>query len=162
GAPSSTDWGPYARFGTWVPVPFSNNYLTSSGSLNSSSALARALTCVYDQPDAGKLGTQLASALKGSARYLTGLEANNLGRLPARPGEVRKVLIFETDGSPDETWRGGSSTLTSAGDVAYGLQQLTGGGSAGDQNGVDGCQGMLDVANQAKARGVTVITIGYD
>ena len=44
----------------------------------------------------------MASALKGAARFLLGYDVNNLSSLPVREGAVRKVVIFETDGMPDE------------------------------------------------------------
>jgi hypothetical protein len=120
--------------------------------------MKKALDCIYSQPNPGQYGTQLASALKAAFRHVLGLDGANPAALGPRSGEVKKVVIFETDGSPDETWRGGSTTLTSSGDVAFGFQAANGGS---DQNGVDACQGMVDVATRAKAEGVIVITIGF-
>ena len=40
--------------------------------------------------------------MKGAARYLLGKQSNNLSSLPKRPGTAKKVIIFETDGQPDE------------------------------------------------------------
>ena len=47
-------------------------------------------------------GTTLAAPMKAAAKYLLGLTANNLGNLPARTPTPRKVIIFETDGQPNE------------------------------------------------------------
>ena len=41
--------------------------------------------------------------MKAAARYLLGLAPNNLGSLPARTPTPTKVLIFETDGEPNES-----------------------------------------------------------
>lgn len=149
-----------AQRGTWIPVPFSNDYQGSTPlTLNPGSELVKAVGCLpASSGGAGAewaYGTQLASGMKAAARYVLGIDSNNLGSLPARPTPAKKVIIFETDGQPDETWDGGSSTLTTSGDVAYGRQ--------GDSslNGIQGCQGFKAAADQAKSRGALVITIGF-
>ncbi len=146
--------------GEWVPIPFSNNYLSSSAtpSLNTSSPLVKGVSCLPDSGvpgwKYGSYGTHLASGMKGAARYLLGLEPNNLSSLPARQGTVKKVLIFETDGMPDEILASGSTTLTSSGDVGAGF-------NATGSNGQKGCTNFTEVAQDAKARGITVITVGF-
>ena len=40
--------------------------------------------------------------MKAAARYLLGKDPNNLSSLPARTDPVTKVIIFETDGQPNE------------------------------------------------------------
>jgi hypothetical protein len=147
--------------GDWVPIPFANNYLSSSvtPSLNTSSALYRGVDCLPDSGVPGwrygSYGTHLASGMKGAARYLLGEAPNNLSSLPARPGTPKKVLIFETDGMPDEILDGGSTSLTSSSDVGAGLN------GAGNTNGQKGCDNLVDVARNARDRGVIVITVGF-
>jgi hypothetical protein len=145
-----------ASAGKWVPVPFSNNYLTTTKtpSLNTSSTMVKGLECMPASTQ-GNFGTHLAGALKGAARYLLGLDSNNLSSLPPRSGEPRKVIIFETDGQPDETLDGGSTKLTTKGDVGTGRNYY------GNGNGIKGCENFRDVANQVKAAGITLVTIGF-
>ena len=103
----------------------------------------------------GKFGTHLAGAIKGAARYLLNMDSNNLSSLPARQGTPRKVIIFETDGQPDEVLNGGSTNLTTSGDVG------TDRNFYGNGNGKKGCDNFNEVANQVKAAGILVITIGF-
>ncbi len=62
--------------GSWVPVPFSNDYSTPSAipgakpDLNTSSTLYKGLDCMKLAASSG--GTHLASPLKSAARYLLG------------------------------------------------------------------------------------------
>lgn len=148
--------------GEWIPIPFSNNYLSSSSSstpmLNTSSNIYRGISCLPNSGVPGfrygSYGTHLASGLKASARYVLGLSPNNLSGLPARPGTPKKVVIFETDGMPDELLASGSTDLGSSADVGAGLN---GTGS----NGQKGCDNFIDVARRAKSQKVTVITVGF-
>ena len=55
--------------------------------------------------------------MKAAAKYLLGLTANNLGSLPARTPTPRKVLIFETDGQPNERQPTAGDVSLSSGDV---------------------------------------------
>ena len=64
------------------------------------------------------------------------------------------MLIFETDGMPDEILDGGSTSLTTSGDVGAGFN------TSGD-NGQNGCDNLLEVAKNAKDRGIVVITVGF-
>jgi Flp pilus assembly protein TadG len=147
--------GPTA--GKWIAAGFSNSYLKAAASppaLEPLNPMVQGLTCM----SASNSGTHLASALKGAARYLLGYDANNLSTLPSRDGTVRKVIVFETDGMPDENYSGGSTALTAPGDVAAGFQKWLG-GQAG--NGVAGCENLRKVADQAKAAGITIVTIGF-
>lgn len=146
--------------GEWIPVPFSNNYLSSASTptLNTSSNLYRGISCL---PNSGvpefkysSYGTHLASGLKASARYVLGLQSNNLSALPARPGTPKKVIIFETDGMPDEILASGSTDLGVAADVGAGLNST-------GTNGQKGCNNLLSVAKNAKDRNVTIITVGF-
>lgn len=140
-----------SKVGTWIPVPFSNNYQTASKQLNPASDMAKALQCVYDGNPDGKFGTHLASAMKAAGRYVLGLDPNNLGGLPSdRPGDVRKVVIFETDGSPDETYNNGTASLGIAGDVASRSNKQT------------ACNNFEKIAKEFKDEPSTVlITIGF-
>ena len=83
------------------------------------------------------------------------MDSNNLSSLPARQGTPRKVIIFETDGQPDEVLNGGSTNLTTSGDVG------TDRNFYGNGNGKKGCDNFNAVANQVKAAGILVITIGF-
>jgi hypothetical protein len=160
GTPTSTSrpspgFGTNAQIisGTWTPVPFSNNYLstvaspTAVATLNNASALVDGISCL-PQSIAGEYGTHLASAFKGGvARLLDGTTAS----MPPRPGTPRKVLVFETDGMPDESPAFGNTEL-STGDLSAG-QQTTGG--------PPGCNNLISVADKAKAQDITVITIAF-
>ena len=146
----------HANGGKWVPVPFSNNYVTgtTTKTLNATSTMVKGLNCMPASSQ-GKFGTHLAGAIKGAARYLLNMDSNNLSSLPARQGTPRKVIIFETDGQPDEVLNGGSTNLTTSGDVG------TDRNFYGNGNGKKGCDNFIDVANQVKAAGILVITIGF-
>ncbi|MFT4263191.1 MAG: hypothetical protein QM572_07410 [Nocardioides sp.] len=100
----------------WIPLQFSSTYL-SSGVLNSGSSLAKALACLEPSAYGGSgpqvsYGTYLASPLKAAARYVLGDKAlmdssgwnvDTLGG-SSRSGQVRNVIIFETDGQPQEVY----------------------------------------------------------
>jgi hypothetical protein len=88
--------------GRWMPVSFSNNYVDGSQTLNTSSALFKGVDCLMRESAADQ-GTTLASPMKAAARYLLGTDPNNLSSLPNnRTPTPNKVLIFETDGQPNE------------------------------------------------------------
>ena len=71
----------------------------------------------------------------------------------SRPGTPRKVVIFETDGQPDEVGsESGSTSITTSSELWSGTQSTYG------QN---GCNRFKEVANNAKGAGVIVITIGF-
>lgn len=142
--------------GTWIPVPFNNTYLNEDGSLNNSSPLVDGVSCLFESAS-GEYGTHLAGAMKGAARYL--MTGTRLPGASERPGEPRKVIIFETDGMPDEVGSaGGSTSLASDGDI-FGGPQFNGNSPSG--NGAKSCQNFLDVANNAKAQGILIVTIGF-
>jgi hypothetical protein len=134
---------------SWIPISFSDNYVTMGSTpppytINTSSNLIAGLNCLA----ASSTGTWLASPMKAAARYLLGLDANNLGSLPARSGTVRKAIIFETDGEPNETAISGSTDITVAGDI-------------GNATGEVACSNLLSIANQAKAQGILVIAVAF-
>jgi hypothetical protein len=87
--------------GRWMPISFSNNYVDGSQNLATSSALVKGVNCL-ERTSASGQGTTLAAPMKAAARYLLGLDPNNLSGLPGRTPTPNKVLIFETDGQPNE------------------------------------------------------------
>lgn len=170
---ASTTAGSGATSGEWMTTSFSNNYLTRSvtPALNYSDPLVDAIDCL---PAAtGNYGTNLAAAMKGAGRYLTGKDGNNLSALPPRPGSARKVLIFETDGMPDETIPGTTyKGLGDRGDFSAGANGECPGNRYGTDgycrrpyvnngNGRRGCENFQKMAAELKAESVTVITIGF-
>lgn len=149
--------------GTWVPVGYSSDYTTGSTqtnnlALNTSSTLVKSINCLQHKDNG--IGTQLASALKGAAQYVLN-DANVTANVSAttiadrnlleRP--IRKVIILETDGRPDEVLTSPDSdvTLNNSNDI----------GASGD--GEKGCTNLKKIANQIKALpdNVLIITIGY-
>jgi hypothetical protein len=186
---STDRWGNVTRTagnlsGTWVPVPFSHDYTTGSvddgtAVTNESSVLATQINCMakygkgdrsvdpgylyagnaYPSDASNGLGTHLASALKGAARYLYGSElggSNNLGAVgfPDRSllgVAVKKVVILETDGRPEELFNSSSDAL-----------DLTNDKDIGDTNGEDACTNFGTVASKVKAlHDALIITIAY-
>ena len=115
--------------GLWIPIPFSNDYVTDVGSADPNSKLVKAVNCLNtagqgDSPG----GTFLAAPMKAAARYLLGNTTNNLGDLPERSAPVTKVIIFETDGRPYENLSpsAGSTDLGTSGDVYSSAEDATG------------------------------------
>jgi hypothetical protein len=177
--------------GTWVPVGFSKDYQTSTGTLNTSSDLYASIhnltyanlttsgtngtsaTYYWNQLFSGTnssgdptytksgTGTHLASAMKGAARYLlanvdadgfvSGLDDGTRLALQKTP---RNVIIFETDGSPDEIFTNASS------DSAAQLS-LSNSDDIGSTDDSRACSNFAKVAQNAKAAGITIITIGF-
>ncbi len=166
--------GPTAREGKWMPLGFSDNYLTgqlgeSSRRVNSADEVVRNLNCM-GQVNRGvrpNYGTHLASPLKDAARLLLGKDPSNLAaldaqRAPSLPegSKVTKAIILETDGTPEETIGHrqydpnpslGTANLNVPGDLS------TGSPTAGDI----GCANLLKVARQAKEQGILVITVAF-
>lgn len=144
----------------WVPVGFTNDYLTSPGVLNTTSVLTKkGLDCI----DQSK-GTFLASALKYASRYLLGLDTNNLSSLPTtRSTPITKAIIFETDGAPAEQseFLTGStpsqSTLNSSS-----TNVLENPGLIWNSDSSKACENFKQVAARAKAQGILIITVGYN
>lgn len=133
--------------GPWIPVPFSNDYTTSSAppALNNSSALVKGVQCLAHSGS----GTYLASPVKAAARYLLGLDANNLGSLPERAGTPRKAIVLETDGQPNETGVGGSTLVSDPADVK-------------NSDGALACNNLKAVAADAKLRNILIVTVAYN
>jgi Flp pilus assembly protein TadG len=151
--------------GSWVPVSFSSDYgtLASDGSttVNTSSTLYKSLECLKKNED-DDIGwtTYLAAAMKGAARYLYGSEVgstNNISSLPDRTsyGTVKKVIIFETDGSPMEYFNTGSS-------LALTTNSDPGAGDATSSTHTTACNNLLTVADNVKSmHDSMIITIAY-
>ena len=119
-----------ATSGSWVPISFKNDYLgapdsTGKRPLNANNRLVQAISCL-DDVDSTREGrlvttkTALSSPLKAAARYLLGMDPNNIAALGGgtRSGTVRKVIIFETDGEPWE-----DAPTTAPGAVTLGKQR---------------------------------------
>lgn len=164
--------------GPWVATDFTNDYLLpgdlGNRPLNPTSRLVNMVSCMRRPlPRESTGGTHLAAAFNGAYRAL---RTANTSHLPPRPGEVRKVIVFETDGMPDELLP--SRLVTQGGDPAGGRQlarrridmgqrppilvpwssqtateRATGGGA--------GCERLEQIAEVAKDDGVLVVTIGY-
>lgn len=140
--------------GVWVPTDFSKDYVTGAPGARAwktTDPVYKAIDCL-PASDAD-YGTHLAAPMKEAARKLLGYSSSNLATLTAanpRPGDVRKVIIFETDGEPNEKVTNGGSTAV---DGAVGDPRST--------NGVTACQNLVDVAASAKAKNIIVITIGF-
>lgn len=146
--------------GNWIAVPFTNDYKANRDSaINSSSTLVKGVQCMPSGAvpglSTGSYGTHLASAMKGAARYLLGKQPNNLTSLPKRPGTPKKVIIYETDGQPDELVAGGSTSLDNSGDLGADRNFY------GNGNGKDGCDNFNQVSQYAKDNNITVLVIGF-
>jgi len=158
--------------GSWVPVGFTNRYTKTDGagvtSLDTTTTLGKTVhnlafstpTVNYPNWDTGKAanpsneGTHLAAALKGAARYLLNVDPSADAGLPVRPvefGTPKKVIIFETDGSPSEIFNSDSSATTLTNNLDIGV--------AGNDNKAS-CDNFSAIASEAKAANITIITIG--
>ncbi len=142
--PSTDNTGP------WIPVPFSNDYTQNPAlpgatpPLNTASTLVKGLNCLT----ASSGGTHLAAPLKSAARYVLGMDANNLGSLPARSTPAKKAIIFETDGQPNEQNFSGTAALADAVDI-------------GSSTGTVACSNFKAVADNAKAAGLLIVTVAF-
>ena len=203
-APSSCKTSPSTSLtsGPWVPTPFTTGYLNSAGTdLNTSNQLVKDINCL----GFSNTGTSLSAPFKAAARYLLGSSvgaSNNLSSLPARnTGTPQKVLIFETDGQPNENAStGGSASLSTSSDlfsnnnsytsstattgpVAVPVTVTTTSGFGASlitinttttyntttttttntyNGGQNACQNLKNVAANAKAAGILVITIAFN
>jgi hypothetical protein len=141
------------NLGAWVPVNYSNDYLSGT-SINQNSSLIKALDCLTTHSGTG---TNLASSMKAAARYLLGPSSGfdtstAYPAGPTRTGTVRKAIIFETDGVPYQEYdNGGSVALNDSKDI-------------GETDIGLACKNFGDVATNAKAPGadILVITVAYN
>jgi Flp pilus assembly protein TadG len=177
--------------GKFMPVSFSDNYV-DGGVLEPGSALVKGVECIGTaNRSVRETGTSLAAPMKAATRYLLGIDDNNLSVLGVRTAPVTKVLIFETDGQPNERTATGGSTLLSSPDDPFSSQMsLDPTGVMTTQpdtsssvtvgtvvtktvthnktltytynGGANACQNLVDVAAQAKAQGILVIMIAYN
>lgn len=158
--------------GDWVPVGYNKDYLQSLDPpvLRSSNSLVRAVDCLPESP---QHGTHLAAAFKGAARFLLNTSSAHLG---ARPGTPKKVLVFETDGMPDEVMNNGYHGLGSGTEIGAGYNgscqpgtwwtpQYAANGWCNNYQqssaGLQGCKNLERIATEAKSRGILVITVGF-
>jgi Flp pilus assembly protein TadG len=145
-APSSS-----STKGPWLPVPFSNDYTLNPAApgatppLNTGSTLVKGLNCLTSSSQ----GTYLASPMKAAARYVLGLDSNNLAALPVRSTPARKGIIFETDGQPNEE------------NISTGTTSLNNSGDIGSTNGTTACNNLKQVATNTKAQGVLIVTVAF-
>ncbi|MFT4110201.1 TadE/TadG family type IV pilus assembly protein [Propionicimonas sp.] len=179
--------------GTWVPVGFTKNYQSSASVLNTSSDLYTSVhnlnysnltsggTYFYNKllsDTAGSgtyinagTGTHLASALKGAARYLlANVDSNNYVSSLDSDGyradlgiPVKNVIVFETDGQPDEIFNNATTdsasalSLTNSDDIG-----ASGSNTPGDHaSTTQACKNLDTVAAEAKAAGILIVTIGF-
>ncbi len=159
--------------GSWVPVGFTDKYTKTDAagvtSMDTTSTLYKTVHNLdfsgpdemvdYPNSSTGKKtssneGTHLAAAMKGAARYLLAVDPTSDAGLPLRPkefGTPRKVLIFETDGSPSEIFNSASSATTLSNSLDIGV--------AGNGN-KQSCDNLATIASEAKTAGILIITIG--
>ncbi len=78
--------------GSWLPVPLSDDYQNSDGTLNTNSLLDETIRCASDGFHKSSVGTNLGDPVKTATDYLM---ANG------RPG-VKKGIILLTDGEANE------------------------------------------------------------
>ena len=180
-----------ARQGSWMPLGFSNNYL--SGNLGDPAG-----TRTLNTTDASKLGyqvecmnhvdtshmtgypwnTHLGAPLKEAANLLLGYKPSNLSalssqRLTGHPElqnvPVKQWIIFETDGQPTDTMGSNSKPLK---DTTAALTTQQKADSLKVRNSIEptapgdalkGCQDLVDVATDAKkaGNGINIIMIAY-
>jgi len=176
GNPATYPYGG-GRKGAWMPLGFSNDYLTGTlgtpgRTQNGSSALVKGLNCM-DHHDVSTMtgypwNTHLAAPLKAAARVL--LEKDSIAptlttmsvnrSLLTQNAPVNKWIIFETDGQPQETIGQNSGQYRdSAGSNDYYVNDSTEPSAPGDA--AQGCTNLLNVAKDAKAQGINIIMIAY-
>ncbi len=172
--------------GRWMPIPFYNDYVDAGGRLTSST-LVKGVSCLQNQ-SIGAQGTALAAPMKAAARYLLGLDSNNLSSLPARELPPTKMLIFETDGQPNESQAtGGTPSLGDPTDLFSNVRDKSGpletdeGDTVSVSNngrtttithnkretftytgGIEACNNLLKVAQKTKEANILVVTIAYN
>jgi hypothetical protein len=115
GSKGSTWPSDVGNAGSWMPVSFSNDYVDGGQNLNTGSALVTGVNCLTHKSDMYQ-GTTLAAPMKAAARYL--LDPSSTAGMPARSDAPSKLLIFETDGQPNERQpTSGTTSLTVPGDI---------------------------------------------
>lgn len=150
---------------SWLATPFSANYsyLDAHGQrilrTGSTDKVAQGVSCLAASQ--ASWGTHLSAPLKAAARTLLGTDASNLASLNQanpRAGDVTKVIIFETDGEPNEK----SETVNGVTTPGSALLTVNGtGAEPAHKNGPVACKNFLKVAEDVKAKGIRLITIGF-
>ncbi len=136
--------------GTWIPIDFTNSYLNEDKTLVTGSELVDAISCLPESAS-GEYGTNIGGSLKAAVRKVMG--GSTVPGASSRPGTPRKVVIFETDGQPDEVGSAsGSTSITTSSELWSGPQ---------NDYGQNGCNRFKEVATNAKNAGVIIITIGF-
>lgn len=132
--PTVVSGGTWDPAGTWVPVSFRTDYhatpATDPVTLNPASPLVMGVDCIAAGGSSGT-GTWLAAAMRAASQELL---------TNGRPG-VKKVIIFETDGEPNES---------DVGTAPY-----------GSTNGDTACNNANTEATNAKGSGVLVVTVAF-
>lgn len=157
--------------GSWVPVGFTKDYNDKSDSLPHGSVtttdlyrsvdqLTFSAATSYTDTYTNGVGTHLAASLKGAARYLlTSVDGDNYVPSLDPAGGLRRdlgvpprnVIVFETDGRPEEIFTSSAGNVNVTDDSDIGAER----------DGEQGCRNLVEVASQAKARGITILTIGF-
>lgn len=153
------------------PSPWHLSRNTTTGACGGSNGVTMTSTYTKTRDCFGQAlnnfgNTHLASAMKGAARYLlsnvdssgyvSGLDDGTRAALGVPP---KNVIVFETDGSPVEVFNSASASLSLSNDFDIGA---TSGTSSNPQTVVQkACDNFASVAAAAKAKGITIITIGY-
>ncbi len=177
---------PTGTSGRWLPISFSDDYVDGGGNLRRLERAGQGPRSASSSSPTRAQGTSLAAPMKAASRYLLGWDANNLASMPQRDNPATKVMIFETDGQPNETEpTGGTTSLNSAGDVFSNRNDTappvttTQSDSTSASGGVttvthrrtvthtyiggaQACANLINVAQQAKAQGILVIVIAYN
>lgn len=149
--------------GWWMATQFSQTYSTKVGDnfvLEDRDRVSNAVKCMdfSTGPRGSHYRTHLAAPLRSAVQHLWDESATNLGTLSSaakRPGDVRKVVIFETDGAPLE-YNGNAGNLNvSSVDSVMGTYEprSTNSGTA--------CSNLKKVATAAKDKGTIIISVGF-
>lgn len=173
--------------GTWVPVNYTNQYLNTDSSGNyvldsSGNRVVKTGTNLqksvvnlpysvanwtttsgatsYCTKDGYDMGTHLAAALKGGAQYLldssnltNNISSTDLATRAALGITPKKVLILETDGQPGEKFNNVAADGT--------VTDLSNTKDIGSTSVQTACNNFQTVARNAKAAGITVVTISF-
>ncbi|GAA5135308.1 hypothetical protein GCM10023339_73150 [Alloalcanivorax gelatiniphagus] len=159
GSPSVADM----QKGWWMATQFSNTYSTKVGTTyvpNDRDRVTNAVKCMDFSTGSGGsyYRTHLAAPLRAAVQHLHDENATNLKALSAaaaRPGVVRKVVIFETDGAPLESQSQTGNTNVSTVDTTMGTHEPR------STNATTACNNLKSVAAAAKQKGTLIITVGF-
>jgi Flp pilus assembly protein TadG len=179
-----------ARQGSWMPLGFSDNYLSGhlgdpagTRTLNTTTIAAGNLgyqvECMNHVDQNHMTGypwnTHLAAPLKEAANLLLKVKTSNLQALSDTRGlrpelkdiPVKRWIIFETDGQPTDTMGNNSKPYKDT-TPALTTQQKLDSVKVGNLieptapgDAMKGCQDLVNVATSAKAAGIGIIMIAY-